>query len=98
MVPISCARTFLKVGHHGSATSSSGAFLDAVRPRIALVSVGQGNTYGHPSADVLHALSARGAQVLRTDRAGTVVIRTDGMHLFVSAAGETWEIPARSEP
>jgi competence protein ComEC len=88
----------LKVGHHGSATSSSGAFLDAVRPRIALVSVGQGNAYGHPSADVLQALSARGAQVLRTDRAGTVVIRTDGMHLFVSAAGETWELPARSEP
>jgi competence protein ComEC len=88
----------LKVGHHGSATSSSAAFLDAVRPRLALVSVGAGNTYGHPSADVLRALSSRGAQVLRTDRAGTVVVRTDGVRLFVSASGDTWELPARSEP
>jgi competence protein ComEC len=88
----------LKVGHHGSATSSSDAFLDAVHPRLALVSVGAGNTYGHPSAEVLRALSARSAQVLRTDRAGTVVIRTDGLRLFVSAAGETWELPVRSEP
>jgi competence protein ComEC len=67
----------LKVGHHGSGTSSTPAFLDAVHPRIALVSVGKGNRYRHPSPDVIAALSSRGAQVLRTDQWGTIVLRTD---------------------
>ena len=88
----------LKVGHHGSSTSSSPRFLDAVRPRIALVSVGAHNSYGHPSATVLDALAARGAQVLRTDRAGTVVVRTDGRKLLVEAHGETWDIPPSRRP
>lgn len=68
----------LKVGHHGSATSSTAAFLDAVRPRIALVSVGMGNMYGHPSAEVMTSLASRGAQIARTDRLGTVIVETDG--------------------
>ena len=68
----------LKVGHHGSSTSSTAPFLDAVEPRIALVSVGTGNTYGHPSRDVMAALTERGAQILRTDRAGTTIVETDG--------------------
>jgi competence protein ComEC len=68
----------LKVGHHGSSTSSTAAFLDAVRPRIALVSVGAGNTYGHPSAAIMQTLTERGAVVLRTDKVGTAVIETDG--------------------
>lgn len=68
----------LKVGHHGSSTSSTAAFLDAVQPRIALVSVGTGNTYGHPSVDVMASLAARGSQALRTDRMGTIVVETDG--------------------
>ncbi|HET9424924.1 MAG TPA: DNA internalization-related competence protein ComEC/Rec2, partial [Gemmatimonadaceae bacterium] len=72
------AADVLKVGHHGSSTSSTASFLDAVRPRIALVSVGAGNTYGHPSKDVMTSLTRRGAQVVRTDRAGTVVVETDG--------------------
>ena len=83
----------LKVGHHGSKTSSSPAFLVAVRPRVALVSVGADNMYGHPSRDVLRALSAHGAQVLRTDITGTIVVRTDGRRLWVKAQGETWELP-----
>ena len=91
------AADVLKVGHHGSSTSSGASFLDAVRPRIALVSVGANNSYGHPSQSVLEALTERGAQVLRTDRMGTVVVRTDGYHLLVEARGETWEIP-RSPP
>ncbi len=73
----------LKVGHHGSSTSSTSAFLDAVRPKIALVSVGVGNSYGHPSADVMADLVRRGAQVLRTDRLGTVVVATDGKSIVV---------------
>ena len=60
----------LKVGHHGSATSSSAAFLDAVHPRVALVSVGAGNSYGHPSESVMRDLAARGITVLRTDQLG----------------------------
>ncbi len=62
----------LKVPHHGSAYSSSGAFLDAVHPRDAIISVGAGNRYGHPTARVLSALLERGAHVRRTDREGTI--------------------------
>ena len=81
----------LKVGHHGSSTSSTAAFLDAVKPRLALISVGVANSYGHPSRDVVRALDAQGAQVLRTDQVGTVVVRTDGRSLTVEAGGERWE-------
>jgi len=88
----------LKVGHHGSSTSSSAPFLDEVRPRIALVSVGAGNSYGHPSTAVMATLASRGAQVLRTDRLGTIVVRTDGQRLFVDANGESWELPKSSRP
>ena len=80
----------LKVGHHGSSTSSTPAFLDAVRPTLALVSVGAENTYGHPSPAVVRLLVERGVQVLRTDYVGTVVIRTNGRWLDVEAGGERW--------
>ncbi|MEP6493084.1 MAG: DNA internalization-related competence protein ComEC/Rec2 [bacterium] len=86
----------LKVAHHGSRTSSTEAFLDAVRPRLALVSVGAGNTYHLPTPSVMRALAAHGAQVLRTDRLGTIVARTDGHRVFVEAAGDSWELPPAS--
>jgi competence protein ComEC len=82
----------LKVGHHGSSTSSSDAFLEAVRPEVAVISVGAGNMYGHPSNDVLHALSRVGAEVLRTDEAGTVIVSTDGVHLEIETKGDKWEL------
>jgi competence protein ComEC len=82
----------LKVGHHGSSTSSSDEFLAAVHPGLAVISVGAGNKYGHPSNDVLRALARVGADVLRTDEAGTVVVRTDGAHIEVEARGEKWEM------
>lgn len=82
----------LKVGHHGSSTSSSDPFLKAVHPAVAIISVGAGNKYGHPSGDVLYALSRVGAEVLRTDQAGTVVVRTDGVHIELEAKGEKWEL------
>jgi competence protein ComEC len=82
----------LKVGHHGSSTSSSDAFLDAVHPDLAVISVGAGNMYGHPSNDVLHALSRVGAEVLRTDESGTVIVRTDGVHIEIEAKGDKWEL------
>ncbi|HEX9083203.1 MAG TPA: DNA internalization-related competence protein ComEC/Rec2 [Gemmatimonadaceae bacterium] len=82
----------LKVGHHGSSTSSSDAFLAAVHPDVAVISVGVGNVYGHPSNDVLHALSRIGAEVLRTDEMGTVIVRTDGVHIEIEAKGDKWEL------
>jgi competence protein ComEC len=82
----------LKVGHHGSSTSTSDAFLAAVHPDVAIISVGVGNKYGHPSVDVLRALSQFGAQVLRTDEAGTVIVRTDGAHIEIEAGGDKWQV------
>jgi competence protein ComEC len=87
----------LKVAHHGSATSTTPAFLDAVRPRLALVSVGAHNSYGHPDASVLAALDAAGADVLRTDLAGTIVVRTDGRTLDVEARDVRWTVKERRE-
>jgi competence protein ComEC len=64
----------LKVGHHGSDTSSSDEFLRLITPSIAVISLGEGNPYGHPSPFVLGRLSAVGSRVLRTDRDGTIRI------------------------
>jgi competence protein ComEC len=82
----------LKVAHHGSRTSSTPAFLRAVRPSLALVSVGAGNMYRHPSPEILQSLAAHGALTLRTDLHGTVVVRTDGRKIEVEAGGETWQV------
>ena len=72
----------LKIGHHGSAGSTSAALLDAVRPRVAVISVGR-NRFGHPTPAVLRRLGDRGATVYRTDQGGTVTIRTDGSYFEV---------------
>ena len=75
----------LKVGHHGSPTSSSEAFLEAVAPSIAVISVGKDKTdYGHPSADVLARLEALGAAIYRTDTQGEIIITSDGQTLTVT--------------
>ena len=89
------AADVLKVAHHGSSTSSGDKFLEAVNPSLAVISVGADNLYGHPSADVLAGLSRVGARTLRTDRAGTIVIRTDGYRITAEAAGEAWDISRR---
>jgi competence protein ComEC len=86
------AADVLKVAHHGSSTSSSDQFLEAVNPSLAVISVGADNLYGHPSADVLAGLSRVGARTLRTDQSGTIVIRTDGSRMTVQASGEEWDI------
>jgi competence protein ComEC len=82
----------LKVAHHGSSTSSTKDFLQAVTPRLALVSVGAGNIYRHPSDAVVRALAAHGAVVMRTDRHGSIVVRTDGSMIEVEAHGERWSL------
>lgn len=89
---LALAATVLKVGHHGSITSTTPAFLRAVHPRIALISVGAGNSYGHPGAEVLRELAAAGVQTLRTDRSGTIVIRTDGVALSVQTEQRQWDV------
>ena len=73
----------LKVGHHGSRNSTTPEFLEAVRPNVAVVSAGEDNPYGHPSADVLDRLEVAGARVFRTDRDGAVRVLTDGANLSV---------------
>ena len=70
----------LKVGHHGSDTSTDPALLGALRPQVALVSVGRFNRYGHPAPEVVRRLVGSGARLYRTDREGTVSVsgRSDG--------------------
>jgi competence protein ComEC len=70
--------TVLKVAHHGSDSGTSQEFLDAVRPAVALVSVGLHNRFRHPSPPLLERLDGAGARVLRTDREGAIVLATDG--------------------
>jgi competence protein ComEC len=76
----------LKVPHHGSSFQDL-AFLDAVHPRVALVSVGVGNVYGHPSPSVLAYLRRGGAQVRRTDVDGAIAVGVTGGSLFVTVRG-----------
>lgn len=71
----------LKVGHHGSETSSSNTFLDAVRPASAVISCGRNNRYGHPDAEVVKRLEERNVEILRTDEKGSIVFRSDGKEL-----------------
>src|SRR5215471_907197 len=74
----------LKVGHHGSRYSSTGAFLDAVDPTVAIISVGARNSFGHPTPEVLGRLEAAGARIYRTDRDGAVILETDGITLSIT--------------
>ena len=85
----------LKVGHHGSRTSSSAAFLRALRPDLAIISAGRSNTFGHPTPEVLARLAAQGVRVLRTDRDGAIMLETDGATIDARAiAGARWMMSA----
>lgn len=70
--------TILKVGHHGSRTSSSQSFVKAVTPIYAMISDGKDNKYGHPHKETLDTLSSFGAKVFRTDFLGTIIMKSDG--------------------
>lgn len=84
----------LKVGHHGSKTSTTEAFLDAVSPSVAVISVGYENSFGHPHKDIVNRLNAHHSNLLRTDRDGLVTVRTDGRRLWFDTAlaqgGSAW--------
>jgi len=75
--------TALKVAHHGSETSSTPTFLTAVRPEVAVISVGEGNPFGHPDAKTLRALRGVGARIYRTDHHGAIALISNGKRLWV---------------
>ena len=78
--------TVLKSPHHGSKTSSTDAFLEAVAPQIVVISAGQDNKFGHPVPEILERYAEHGFTVLRTDQQGTVELTTDGERLWVETA------------
>jgi len=93
--------TVLKVAHHGSKYATTQEFLDAVNPKIAVISVGEGNSYGHPADKTLKRLQDKGVVVYRTDYNGNVIIKTDGDALEVVVQKnqrETESIQARAPP
>ncbi len=83
------ASTVLKCGHHGSETSTSPAFLEAVSPQYAVISCGVDNDYGHPDSVTLEKLEAAGVEVFRTDRDGAILASTQGGGVTMTALGKT---------
>lgn len=72
----------LKVGHHGSKTSSSATYVKAVKPKYAIISAGKNNRYGHPHPMVVQVLAEAGVKMLRTDELGTITCESDGEEVF----------------
>lgn len=90
--------TVLKVGHHGSSTSSSYPFLYYVEPVYGVISVGRNNSYGHPADDTLSRLRDAGVTVYRTDELGTIICRSDGKTVsFTTEKGEAIEMTPPSD-
>ena len=77
--------TLLKVGHHGSVGGSTESFLNKVKPEYAVISVGDGNNYGHPTKETLDRLETVGAEVYRTDLQGEIAVTSDGSSLTISS-------------
>lgn len=68
----------LKIGHHGSSSSTCEAFLNSVNPKVAIISVGSNNKYGHPAASTLNLLKNYHIKLYRTDLLGTIILKSDG--------------------
>jgi competence protein ComEC len=89
----------VKVPHHGSASSSSPGFLEALRPAVAVVSAGRANWYGHPRPEVLERYRRVGAEVFRTDEDGAVDVATNGERVIIrTMRGRTLRLNASSRP
>ena len=82
-----------KASHHGSKTGSSDDFLDKVSPAYAVISCGEGNKYGHPSAQTLNNFRSRGIKTFRTDNQGTIVAYSDGSDITWNASPDTTWTP-----
>ncbi len=78
----------LKVGHHGSSTSSDGSFIRSISPEIALITCGYGNSYNHPHSATLQTLKRNEAEVYRSDLNGEIVLTSDGKTVTVAAEKE----------
>lgn len=78
----------IKLGHHGSSTSSSQAFLEAVDPSYAVISCGEGNKYNHPHTETLERMTKLNIRTFRTDRDGTVIFETDGKDISFQTVGK----------
>lgn len=76
----------LKVGHHGSSTSTSRAFLTAASPEYAVISCGMGNSYGHPHTETIDKLKKAGINIYRTDLQGDIVMTCDGKNITVNVS------------
>ena len=81
--------TVLKVGHHGSNSSTSRDFIEAVKPTYAVISVGTGNKYGHPHKETLNYLDIYGVKVYRTDLEQTIIMKSDGKKLSISTGNSS---------
>ena len=81
----------VKIPHHGSRSSSSPALVQAAHPRLAIVSVGARNPFGHPHPEIVERFARVGALVVRTDRDGSVQVATDGSRVWVRTSGEGHE-------
>lgn len=88
----------LKVGHHGSGTSTSEVFLKAVKPKIAVISVGKDNSYGHPTQAVLALLNEYKLDIYRTDEVGTVIVECDGVNYTIEQLKSTVQANAPPTP
>lgn len=89
---ISLKADVYKAAHHGSKTASTEEFLKAVDPEYAVISVGEGNSYGHPHAEVLNRLRAMKVKVFRTDEQGTIVATSDGKKITWNASpSDSWK-------
>ena len=89
---ISLKADVYKVAHHGSKTASTEEFMEAVAPEYAVISVGEGNRYGHPHAEVLNRLRSMGVKVFRTDEQGTIVLKSDGKQItWNMSPSDSWK-------
>lgn len=82
----------LKAGHHGSKTSSTEDFLDAVDPKYAIISVAAENAYGHPDKEILDSFTEREIKVYRTDRDGSIVAMSDGKNISFTSKMASMEL------
>lgn len=78
----------LKMGHHGSSTSSSDKFLNAVSPKYAIITCGENNSYGHPHQETLQKIATRNIEAYRTDINGTIIATSDGNNITIKTQKE----------